>query len=228
MTSDLSGVRFRYQTIELGEFDYHLRTLRDLQQCPAGLLNTGHTGVSSATWPLFGVLWQSERLLSELMVSHDIRGLRILEVGCGTGLASIVLRRRGANITATDYNPDTAACLDRNTALNHLEPITCICSDWHQPDPQLGRFDLIIGSDLLYDHHNVKPLVSFLQAHARLNSTIVIVDPRRGLTGPFTRQVRNLGFSASVTQISYPCSGDDAEQFLILKFRRPPEQTESI
>jgi len=216
----MSNVRFRYQTIELGETDYHLRTLRDAQQCPDDLVDTSGLGVSSATWPLFGVLWQSEELLSELMLTQEIDGLRILEVGCGTALASIVLQRRGADITASDFNPDAQAYLTANTELNELAPIRCVCSNWNETDVHLGRFDLIIGSDLLYDHHNVAPLVTFLETHANPRCTIVIVDPRRGLTGPFIRRVEGLGFSAQVDQVTYPLDVDAAEQFLVMRFNR--------
>lgn len=216
----MSNVRFRYQTIELGDTDYHLRTLRDIQQCPDDLIELNDQGVSSATWPLFGVLWQSEKLLSELMVTQHIEHLRILEVGCGTALASIVLQHRGADITATDFNPDAQAYLTTNTELNNLAPIPCICANWNETDIDLGRFDLIIGSDLLYDHHNVKPLVAFLDNHANPDCSIVMVDPRQGLTGSFIRQVEHLGFSVLVEQLVYEAQGEVAEEFLVMRFNR--------
>lgn len=216
----MSSVRFRYQTIELGETDYHLRTLRDVQQCPDDLIDLNDQGVSSATWPLFGVLWQSEKLLSELMVTQKIEHLRILEVGCGTALASIVLRHRGADITATDFNPDAQAYLTTNTELNDLAPIRCICTNWNDTNIDLGTFDLIIGSDLLYDHHNLRPLVAFLDTHANPDCSIVIVDPRRGLTGSFIRQVEHLGFVALVEQLAYETEDEAREEFLVMRFNR--------
>lgn len=219
----MSGVRVRYQTIILDDHDYHLRTLKDRQQCPDDLNDTNNKGVSTATWPLFGVLWPSEELLSTLMLTENIHDIRILEIGCGIGLASIVLRHRGANITATDYNPDAAEFLAENTALNDLEPITCICADWQEENPTLGRFDLIIGSDLLYDRHNVEPLVTFLNIHAETDGEILIVDPQRGLTNLFIRQVQSCGFVANVTKVPYPDVGDDTEDYLVIQLKRDRE-----
>ena len=69
---DLDNVRFRFQTIEMGGEDFHLRSLRDVQQCPSVIDDMESLGISSATWPLFGVLWQSEELLSHLMVTEDV------------------------------------------------------------------------------------------------------------------------------------------------------------
>ena len=48
----MTAVRFRYQTLEFGDVDIHLRTLRDRQQFddPGGVAEA--LGISSATWPV--------------------------------------------------------------------------------------------------------------------------------------------------------------------------------
>src|SRR5437868_2179437 len=35
----------------------------------------------------------------------DVRGLRVLDLGCGHGMAAVVLARRGADVTACDLSP---------------------------------------------------------------------------------------------------------------------------
>lgn len=101
----MSVVRLRYHTIEFGELDIHLRTLRDNQQFSDDEGEAEALGISSAFWPLFGIVWDSGNVLAHLMVEYEIVGLRILEVGCGIALASLVLNHRLADITATDYHP---------------------------------------------------------------------------------------------------------------------------
>ena len=216
----MSNVRFRYQSIEVGASRYHLRTLQDLQQCPDDFVDTPGLGVSSATWPLFGVLWQAEKVLSQLMATEKVDGLRVLEVGCGTGLASMVLQRRGTDITATDYHPDGQEYLTANTNLNNLESIRCVCLNWHETDLQLGQFDLIIGSDLLYDRHAVTPLVSFLDTHAKPSCRMVIVDPQRGLSKSFARQIEALGFGVDIDRASFAHDDDESKQHLVMRFSR--------
>jgi len=108
----VSAVRVRYQTLEIGDVDLHVRSLRDRQQFADAGGAAGRAGISSASWPLFGVVWESGKVLAQLMLGHEIAGLRVLEVGCGIGLASLVLRRRGADITATDQHPEARAFLD--------------------------------------------------------------------------------------------------------------------
>ena len=58
-------------------------------------------GISSAAWPLFGLLWPSGAHLAARLALRPVRsGERILEIGCGLALASLVGHRRGADVTA--------------------------------------------------------------------------------------------------------------------------------
>ena len=55
----MTTLRLRYQTIEFGKTDIHVCTLRNNQEFhdPDGVADA--LGISSATWPIFGVLWPS-------------------------------------------------------------------------------------------------------------------------------------------------------------------------
>ena len=55
----MSSLRFRYQTLEFGNADIHVRSLRDNQQFSDDDDIALKLGISSATWPLFGVVWAS-------------------------------------------------------------------------------------------------------------------------------------------------------------------------
>ena len=147
----MAPVRFRYSTVELDDVDIHLRTLRDNQQYddPEGLADS--LGISSAIWPLFGVLWESGEVLADSVKDLDVTSLRILEVGCGIGLASLLLNLRQADITASDHHPRADEFLQHNAKLNNSQPIPFFRSNWSTDASTNGRFDLIIGSDLLYE-----------------------------------------------------------------------------
>lgn len=216
----MRGVRVRYQTVEFGELDFHLRTLRDRQQCDDQMNLAESLGISSATWSLFGVLWPAEELLSQLMLLEDLGTKRILEVGCGLALASLVLKSRGGNITATDHHPDASAFLDANTRLNGLGTIPFQRASWSDAKSELAQFDLVIASDLLYDHHDLKSLVRFLDAHTASPGEILVVDPRRGLTGPFIRQLVAYGFSVDLSDETYVSSDGVADNYVAMRFAR--------
>ncbi|MCB1614903.1 MAG: methyltransferase domain-containing protein [Pseudomonadales bacterium] len=190
----MASVRIRYQTLEFGSTDIHLRTLRNKQQfCDTDNVAEGH-GVSPASWPLFGVLWPSSQVLAHLMYEKNIEGLRILEVGCGLGLASHVLNHRLADITATDYNPEAGSFMKENSRLNNCKPIPFSRAGWSDDKTNLGKFDLVIGSDLLYEPDHVDQLSSFIDAHAKDTCEVIIVDPGRSLQAKFSNKMLSLGY----------------------------------
>ncbi len=192
----MSHLRIRYQTVVVGEVDIHLCTLWDTQQVPDQHPQETAMGISSASWALFGVLWDSGRVLAHLMLDHEVAGLRVLEVGCGVGLASLVLHGRHADVTATDRHPAAGPQLARNVALNNGAPLPFVRADWEDVhDDALGNFDLIIGSDVLYERDHVDQLARFVDRHASPRCEVVVVDAGRGLHPRFTRQLEVLGFS---------------------------------
>jgi ETFB lysine methyltransferase len=193
----MSALRFRYQTIELNDVDIHLRTLRDRQEYLDADNIADNLGISSAQWSLFGVVWDSSEVLARFMFDFDINGKRILEVGCGIGLTSLMLNQRQADITATDYHPEAGSFLSENTELNKSKKIPFVRTGWADADSGLGEFDLIIGSDLLYERGHAELLSAFIDRHAKPLCEVIVVDPGRGYHARFSKQMVNLGYSHS-------------------------------
>jgi len=128
------------------------------------------------------------------MLTYDIKDKRILEVGCGMALASHVINNRSGDITATDYHPEVEGFLERNTKLNNAEDIPFIRMGWADTDSVLGKFDLIIGSDLCYEIEHVKVLSGFINQHAKQSCEVVIVDPGRNHFPKFVRAMQAFNF----------------------------------
>ncbi|WP_020585294.1 class I SAM-dependent methyltransferase [Desulfobacter curvatus] len=192
------AARVRYTTLEIGDMDIHIRMLRDVLQFDDSDGVAGTLGISSAAWPLFGVIWPSGEVLAHLMLDYQIKGKRVLEVGCGIALASLVLNRRAADITATDHHPAVRGFLDYNVGLNNGKIIPFVRTGWGEPfHDKLGTFDLIIGSDLLYEDAHVNLLAAFINQHVRPCCEVVIVDPGRGFHAKFTSKMKSLGYSQS-------------------------------
>ncbi len=190
----MSMLRFRYQTIEFGNVDIHVKTLRDKQQFSDVDGVAEKLGISSATWPLFGVVWDSSEVLANFMFEYNVAGKRILEVGCGIGLSSLVLNHRLADITATDYHPEAEHFLTENVRLNNGKVIPFIRTGWGDDESGLGEFDLIIGSDLLYERNHADLLSGFVNRHTKNRCEIILVDPGRGYQARFSRKMVDLGY----------------------------------
>lgn len=185
-----------------------IRSLLDRQQFadPQGLAEA--LGISSAMWPLFGLLWPSgAQLAARMAVRPLVAGERILEIGCGLGLASLVSHRRGADVTASDCHPLAAGFLLENLRLNHLEPMKYRHGHWgaadraarddgeaHPAADVAGDFELLMGSDVLYERDDGGGLARFVGLHAAPTSDVWIVDPDRGNRAKFSQQMALLGF----------------------------------
>lgn len=216
----MSSLRFRYQTIEFDDTDIHLRTLRDKQQYADDDNIAGALGITSSNWPVFGIVWDSSKVLAHFMSDYEVKGKRILEVGCGMALTSLMLNGRNADITATDYHPEVEVFLDKNILLNEGKAIPFVRTDWADENNNLGRFDLVIGSDILYERDHIELLSNFINQHTQPECEVIIVDPGRAQHARFSKKMISLGYSHSQSKpetdkyLSKPFKG------LILRYQR--------
>ena len=225
-----AGYEVKFETVTVTgtgtDKDIKLRSLLDRQQFHDPLGEAESAGVSPAQWPLFGLVWPSGRVLAQAMLAIELNGRRILELGCGLGLASLVLHRRGADITASDCHPLAATFLLENLRLNRLPAMKYEVGNWSRPNPRLGLFDLIIGSDLLYDREQPQALSGFVSLHSASTVEVVIADPDRGNQGSFTRKMEGLGYSHTEERIrSLPGQGGPYKGRLH-SYRRSPATAE--
>lgn len=202
----MDTLRICYKTFEIGKLDIHIRMLRDTLQYHDKNGVAKKFGICSAAWPMFGVIWPSGEVLAHMMLKYDVEGKRVLEVGCGIALASMVLNQRLANITATDYHPEAEKFLDYNTALNKSPNIPFFRTGWADIENNLGVFDIIIGSDLLYERGHADMLSKFINRHAQKDCDVIIVDPGRGNQAAFTKKMEDFRFFCN--QKEAPVSAD--------------------
>jgi predicted nicotinamide N-methyase len=183
-----------------GVANVHIRSLLDRNQFfdPCG--EAEGLGISSAAWPLFGLLWPSGGRLAERIALRPVSANEhILEIGCGLALASIVAHRRGADVTASDCHPLAAGFLQRNLRLNGLLPMPYVHGQWGGAAPvdsaNPKRYELIIGSDVLYERDSKGDLASHIAAHAAPVAEVWIIDPDRSNRSAFSQRMTALGFS---------------------------------
>ena len=216
----MAGYAVETTTHRIGADDYHIRALRDRQQYWDLDGRAERAGISSASWPLFGLLWPAGIALAEEMSRFAVAGKSILEVGCGLGLCSLVLQRRGANITASDHHPLAEEFLRFNAALNGLQPITFQQAAWAGPNPALGRFDLIIGSDLLYERGHPAELAGFLACHAESAAQVIVADPGRSCCGKFRAEMGVEGYTCTEQRLHLPGADAPTPRGRIMSFVR--------
>jgi predicted nicotinamide N-methyase len=108
--------------------------------------------------PYWAELWPASTALAAAL--PEVTGLRVVELGCGLGVPSLVAAARGAEVTATDWAPDAIDLLRENAERNRLE-LRAEVRDWREPWDE--RFDLVLAADVLYERRNVEPLLARLR-----------------------------------------------------------------
>jgi len=108
--------------------------------------------------PYWAELWPAALALAEAL--PDLAGLRVVELGCGLGLPSLVAAAKGARVTATDWSTDAIDLLRENASRNGLE-LRAEVRDWREP--WSDRFDLALAADVLYERRNVEPVLERLR-----------------------------------------------------------------
>ena len=216
----MPGYTTRNLVLNVGGQPYRLRVLSDIRQFADPDHHSARLGISSAQWSLFGQVWPAGRLLAQARSEFDIAGKRILELGCGIGLASLVLQRRGADIVASDVHPLTETFLAYNAALNELPALHYRQMRWDVPLPTLGRFDLIIASDVLYEQHHAELLCGVIERHTLERAEVLITDAGRGNSGRFTRVLGGLGFDVQEARCAMKDGEPPPRRGRLLHYRR--------
>jgi len=172
------------QTIALPSGELRLRQPQESAELPdAGAVEWAPIA------PYWSVLWRSGVALARELDRMDLRGLRVVELGCGLALPSIAAARAGAEVLATDASPDALTLVMRNAHRNDVHVETAAV-DWAQPGRLLERapFDLAVAADVLYERASVAVLLSLLP---RLAPAAWLADPGRPAAAAFLEQARS-------------------------------------
>jgi predicted nicotinamide N-methyase len=109
--------------------------------------------------PYWAELWPAASALAEALPA-DLHGVRVVELGCGLGVPSLVAARRGADVVATDWAADAIDLLQTNAERNGISLRTKV---WDWREPWDAQFDLALAADVLYELRNVDPVVDALR-----------------------------------------------------------------
>jgi predicted nicotinamide N-methyase len=133
--------------------------------------------------PYWSVLWRSGVELARELDGEPLRGLRIVELGCGLAVPSIAAARAGGRVLATDESAEALELAERNARENGVGVETAAI-DWSEPAELIRRapFDLTLAADVLYERQSVAQLLALLP---RLAPRAVLADPGRSAAGAF-------------------------------------------
>ncbi len=101
----------------------------------------------------------------------DLRGARVLDAGCGTGVLACELARRGASVVAVDLSPTLLALAEERG--REVGPGRVDFRVGDMSDATLGRFDHVVAMDSLI-HYTTPDMVDVLGRFLERAETSVV------------------------------------------------------
>lgn len=176
--------------------------------------------------PYWAELWPSARVLADEMARREIAGLRILELGCGVALPSIVALRGGADPLATDWYDVALEWARANARRAAGRDLATMVVDWFQPPDALvalAPFDLVIGADVLYESRNGGALLELLPGLVPPGGELLIADPRRPDAASLLAPLHERGWTEDVREVQYEGPRDESGAVVRLHSLRRPD-----
>jgi predicted nicotinamide N-methyase len=145
--------------------------------------------------PFWAELWPAGVALARALAVRPLVGRRVLELGCGLGLASVTAALAGASVLAVDRSPEATAYAAVNAAGNGVTLNTAVCA-FDQPERLLREapWDLVLAADVLYEQRNVPVLVWLLPRLVDATGEVWLADPGRSMLSRFLAAVDATGW----------------------------------
>ncbi|TLU88032.1 MAG: methyltransferase domain-containing protein [Chlorobium sp.] len=144
--------------------------------------------------PYWAEIWPSSVALASFLADElQLEGLRVIEIGAGVGMASVVAAREGASVLATDYSLEALRFARYNGMKNGVN-LAYERLDWRMVQCS-EQFDLLLAADVLYERVNLLPIVTAIDKLLKPGGAAYIADPRRRMAEQFLELAAENNFS---------------------------------
>jgi predicted nicotinamide N-methyase len=158
--------------------------------------------------PYWAEIWPSAITLSSFIADElPVEGLRVIEIGSGVGMASVVAAWKGASVLTTDYSVEALRFV-RYNALKNKVNLDNERLDWRMVQCS-EQFDLLFAADVLYERVNLLPIVTAIDKLLKPGGAAFLADPRRRLAEQFLELAAENNFSITPFQRKYTGGSKD-------------------
>lgn len=140
--------------------------------------------------PFWAVVWPAARVLARFLLNQPdlARGLEVIEIGCGGGVASIAAAKAGARkVTANDIDPIALAIARQNGTHNGVS--LEFDSENRIETGSIGQAQLLLCSEFFYLKLESLALAGLLDRWKERSVTILIADSGRAFVPKDYREV---------------------------------------
>ena len=151
--------------------------------------------------PYWAYLWSGARVLASYLARGflDVRGRRVLEIGCGLALPGITAALLGADVTLVDLDPAPLAFAAASAAANGIDCRT-VASDFTRLDPA-ERYDVVLAAEVAYDRARYPELAAVLTRHRTPGGVTLLADGYRTDTRGLYRALADAGCATHAVDV---------------------------
>jgi predicted nicotinamide N-methyase len=170
--------------------------------------------------PYWAHLWPGARCLARLVATQvECGGRRVVEIGCGLGLAGLAAAMRGAHVTMIDTAHAALRFVHASAAMNNRRVATV------QTDIRCagirGLFDYFLAADVTYDPQLQDALADFLAAHLTPEGHAWLTESVRTFDQGLRRACERHGLQVDERETREPDAGREVV-VRITEVHRPP------
>ena len=146
--------------------------------------------------PYWADIWPSARVLARHIAGSEGRGRRLLDLGCGVGLAALAAARGGYQVVASDYYFAALEFVELNAERNGLSGIETRMIDFRSLPDDSGRFDVVAAADVLYERAYARHIAHAFARLLKPGGVGFLTDPDRRSADPFAQECQRRGLEA--------------------------------
>lgn len=192
----IAGFPAALTTVRLPSASVRVYTVPDLER----LVDRAALLRGESEPPYWAYLWTGARCLAEYVARWvDVRGRRVLEIGCGLGLVGVIAAQRGARVVFVDAALPALRFVRASLHANGLDGAT-VCADYRTLAGG-ARFDVIVAAEVAYEPATFPDLAATLARHLAPGGVALVADAFRTDTRPFYRALARHHFAAHAIEL---------------------------
>lgn len=210
-----------FQEVAVGDMTVQVLQIKKMQQYLDKLMDQTRAGRKVAL-PLWAKIWPSSVVMGYSLSKFPMEdGSKVLEIGGGTAVNSLVLASRGHDVTVVDDDPDSVLFSRINALKNDLgDSISVVRSDFRHPMGE--RFDCIVGCEMLYGEDVFEVMADFVNGslvEGDAAEMFLSLDFKRVAKPFFEKSSEYFKIMKSVAKYKDQDSGDEKE-INMFRFKR--------
>jgi predicted nicotinamide N-methyase len=145
---------------------------------------------SRGAFPYWSKLWPAALGICEFLSLHPgiYRGKKVLELGAGLGLPSLLCAREADSVLCTDLSADAMGYARASADLNGLNNVNCRVIDWTEDCAGMST-EVLLLSDINYAPESFASIFQLLENFLEQGTTIILSTPHRLSAREFIKRV---------------------------------------